>query len=50
MCWSDSVFGLFGFAVGEVVPTLALLSSHQHRDDQVHWDGQLRQTLTGGTR
>ena len=49
LSWSDSLFGLFGFAVGEVMPTLALMSSHQHPHDRVRWDGQLRQTLTGGT-
>ena len=48
LSWADSVFGLFGFAVNEVVPTLSLMSSHQHPLDQPVWDGHLQTILTTG--
>jgi PAS domain S-box-containing protein len=47
--WSNSLFGLFGFAVHEVVPTLSLMSSHQHPQDQPSWDHQVGAALTTGT-
>jgi hypothetical protein len=32
--WSDEIFTMHGFAPGEVVPTTALLTAHQHPDDR----------------
>lgn len=46
LAWTDSLFELFGFQVKEVVPTLSLMSSHQHPEDQATWDEQL-QTIAG---
>lgn len=48
LSWTDSVFVLFGFGVNDVVPTLSLMSSHQHPLDQVIWDEQLRRIMTAG--
>lgn len=33
--WSPQMYQLFGFAPGEVVPTLALMDAHIHPDDRV---------------
>ena len=32
--WSEAMYGLFGFAPGEVVPTPALMTHHQHPEDR----------------
>lgn len=48
LSWDDEVFELFGFAVNEVVPTLLLMSSHQHPQDRPTWDEQLRKIFADG--
>lgn len=32
--WSDEVYGIYGFAPHEVVPTSALVDAHEHPDDR----------------
>jgi len=32
--WSTSLYTVYGFAPGEVVPTTALMLAHQHPDDR----------------
>lgn len=49
LSWSDSYFELFGFGVHEVVPTLALMSRHQHPQDRASWDQQVQTVLTVGS-
>jgi hypothetical protein len=46
--WSEELYPLYGFAPGDVVPTLELLLSHQHPDDRVAFERQLRDTLEDG--
>lgn len=48
LSWSEGLFGLFGFPVNEVVPTLSLMSSHQHPDDRVTWDQLVATTVRTG--
>lgn len=48
LSWSDSLYGVFGFGVHEVVPTLSLMSTHQHPEDRVSWDQTVRAVLTAG--
>jgi PAS domain-containing protein len=43
--WSDSLFGIFGFLPGEVVPTTALVLSHGHPVDDCALQSILRQAL-----
>ncbi|GAB7193113.1 hypothetical protein NUM3379_38220 [Kineococcus sp. NUM-3379] len=44
--WSEGMYELFGFAPGEVVPTAALVTHHQHPEDRTRFqslfDGHLR--------
>lgn len=49
LTWSDTMFGLFGFAVHEVVPTLGLMSSHQHPQNRTVWDQQVQQAMAAGS-
>ena len=46
--WSEELYSIYGFAPGDVVPTLELLLSHQHPDDRVAFEQQLRDTLEDG--
>lgn len=49
LTWTDNLFELFGFAVHEVVPTFALMSSHQHPQDRVFWDQQVQMVSESGS-
>ena len=40
--WSDELFRIYGFAAGEVRPTLSLMQTHQHHDDRAGWAEALR--------
>ena len=40
--WSEDLFRIYGFAAGEVRPTLALMQTHQHHDDRAGWAEALR--------
>ncbi|PPK97966.1 anti-anti-sigma factor [Kineococcus xinjiangensis] len=46
--WSEGLYAIFGFAPGEVVPTAALMSHHQHPDDRARFARLLEQQLHGG--
>lgn len=48
LSWSDSLVAVFGFAVGDVVPTLSLIGSHHHPQGRMWWDGQLAAVLSVG--
>ncbi|MET3807773.1 PAS domain S-box-containing protein [Nakamurella sp. UYEF19] len=45
MEWSDELFSIFGFAPHEIVPTLALMSSHQDPQDRADWDLTVERVL-----
>lgn len=44
LSWTDSVFGLFGFAVNEVVPTLSLRAVTSIRRTRRHGTGSCRRS------
>ena len=46
--WSDDVYRIYGFTVGEVLPTLELLAAHQHPDDWAAFREWFRRIVTGG--
>jgi len=46
--WSEELYSIYGFAPGEVVPTLDLMLSHQHLDDRLAFERQLLDTLDKG--
>lgn len=46
--WSDSLFRIYGFAPAEVVPSLDLMTSHQHPQDVSGWTEAVAQTLADG--
>jgi hypothetical protein len=48
MRWSEDLYSLYGFAPGDVVPTLELMLSHQHPDDRVAFERHLLDTLDKG--
>ena len=46
--WSDAIYGMFGFKIGEVTPSYALFCSCVHRDDRAQVRaGELRCLETG---
>lgn len=46
--WSDAVYVMHGFQPGEIVPTTALMLSHNHPEDRVGVDGVLRRAVETG--
>ena len=46
--WSDAVFAIYGFDVGEVVPNLELMAAHQHPDDRARWLTDFDRLVTVG--
>lgn len=46
--WSDEIYAMHGFAPGEVVPTTALLTAHQHPDDRDRVHAVLREARERG--
>ncbi len=48
MVWSDELFQIFGFTPGDVVPTLALMASHQHPQDRGRWERDVDRILADG--
>ena len=48
LSWSEGLYLIFGFRPGEVVPTLALMSSHQHPDDRPGWDAAIAGATSDG--
>lgn len=48
LVWSDELFAIFGFAPHEIVPTLALMASHQDPQDRADWDRTIDQALRHG--
>ncbi len=48
LVWSDSLYAVYGFAPGEVLPTPALMTSHQHLDERDEWDAFLAAAVEGG--
>jgi PAS domain S-box-containing protein len=48
MTWSDSIFAIYGFDAGAVVPSLDLFSAHQHPDDRAFWQEGFGQVLQTG--
>jgi anti-anti-sigma factor len=46
--WSDAVYGMYGFAPHEVVPTTELLSAHRHPDDRAESVDELVNRLAHG--
>lgn len=48
LSWSEGLFSIFGFADGEVVPTLALMSAHQYADDRPAWHQAVQLVLADG--
>ena len=46
--WSEELYSIYGFAPGDVVPTLELMLSHQHPDDRPAFEQQLLETLEKG--
>ena len=49
LIWSEPTYDLFGLAPSQVVPTLALMSRHQHPDDRADWDRAITRSLREGT-
>ncbi|WP_445177896.1 diguanylate cyclase domain-containing protein [Pseudomonas sp. McL0111] len=46
--WSDAIYGMFGFKIGEITPSYALFCSCVHPDDRARVrDGELRCLQTG---
>lgn len=46
--WSDAIYGMFGFKIGEITPSYALFCSCVHPDDRIRVrDGELRCLQTG---
>src|ERR1700712_6119924 len=48
MTWSDSIYAIYGFDAGAVVPSLELFSAHQHPDDRAFWQEGFEQVLKTG--
>ena len=48
LVWSDSLFGIYGFSVGDVVPTRLLMTAHQHLDERSDWDAFLEAAVADG--
>jgi PAS domain S-box-containing protein len=48
MTWSDSIYAIYGFEAGAVVPSLELFSAHQHPDDRAIWQEGFAQVLKTG--
>ena len=46
--WSEQLYSIYGFAPGDVVPTLELMLSHQHPDDRAAVEEALLDTLDRG--
>ncbi|GAA4967640.1 hypothetical protein GCM10023225_07750 [Kineococcus glutinatus] len=46
--WSDELFSIFGFEPGQVVPTTALMASHEHPDDPQGFAGTLEEHVRRG--
>lgn len=46
--WSEELYAIYGFAPGDVVPTLELMVSHQHPDDRDAFERHLQATLEKG--
>jgi PAS domain S-box-containing protein len=49
LTWSERTFRIHGFAPGDVVPSLGLMSSHVHVDDRQRWDDAVTAALADGT-
>ncbi|CAI8812685.1 diguanylate cyclase domain-containing protein [Pseudomonas serboccidentalis] len=46
--WSDAIYGMFGFKIGEITPSYALFCSCVHPDDRIRVrEGELRCLETG---
>lgn len=48
LTWSTELFEIFGFAEGEVVPSFALMATHQHPDDRAGWEVAIETILADG--
>jgi PAS domain S-box-containing protein len=46
--WSDSMYSIYGFEVGDVVPSLELIVSHQIRQDRRSWADRFDKLLVDG--
>jgi hypothetical protein len=46
--WSEELYSIYGFAPGDVVPTLEMMLSHQHPEDRFAVERQLLDTLEKG--
>jgi PAS domain S-box-containing protein len=46
--WSDSMYSIYGFQVGEVVPSLELITSHQLPGERQLWTDRFEQLLADG--
>ncbi|NUR09124.1 MAG: ANTAR domain-containing protein [Nocardioidaceae bacterium] len=46
--WSDDLFGIFGFAPGDVVPTRELILFHQHPEDRSEIEALLDDVIATG--
>jgi len=46
--WSTSLYTVYGFAPGEVVPTTALMLAHQHPDDRARAAQLIAAAVTAG--
>lgn len=47
LTWSDGIYRIHGYQRGEVVPSIDLLLSHNHPDDQPPTASLLRQSQRG---
>src|SRR6476620_8694859 len=48
LSWTGEIFRIYGFEPSEVVPTLELLSAHQHPDDRERSNDRFQRLLTAG--
>lgn len=46
--WSEELYAIYGFAPGDVVPTLELMVSHQHPEDREAFEQHLSEALANG--
>lgn len=49
MVWTERTYQIFGLSQSEVLPTPAVMSSHQHPDDRAAWDSAMSRALADGT-
>ena len=47
--WSEQVYGIYGFAPGDVVPTTELILAHQHPEDRAEVEQILADAVETGT-